>query len=109
MWISSLLARFDPTRPNSTVRTPVEEKDLARLLSNFFTDKVAKIRSTIDKRLEGKQPDPTRADKLFIGKPHSGLKPVFHTEMKQMLDAMTGKSSPRDFISTTLLKDLKAC
>ena len=55
--------------------------------------------------LEGKQPDPIRADKLFIGKPLSGLKPVSHTAVKQMLDAMTGKSYLRDFISTTVLKD----
>ena len=47
-------------------------KSLASLLilqlCNFFADKVAKIRSAIDQRLEGKQPDPTRADKLFIRK-----------------------------------------
>ena len=70
-----------------------------------FADKVAKIRSAIDQRLQGKQPDPTRADKMLIGKPLSGLKPVSHTEVKQMLDAMTDKSSPQYFISTTLLKD----
>ena len=89
----------------TTIRTPGKKEDLARLLSNFFADKVDKFRSAIDQRLEGKQPDPTRANKLFIGKPLSGLKQVLHTEVKQMLDAMIGKSSPRDFISTTLLKD----
>ena len=75
------------------------------MLSNFFADNVAKIRSAIDHRLEGKQPDPTKNDKLFTEKPLSGLKPLSHTEVKQMLDVMTGKSSPRDFISMTLLKD----
>ena len=89
----------------TTVRTPDEQEDLARLLSHFFADKVVKIRSAINQRLEGKQPDPTSADKLFIGKPLSGFKPVSHTEAKQMLDAVTGKSSPRNFISTTPLKD----
>ena len=89
----------------TTVRTPGEEEDLAHLLSNFFADKVAKMRSAIDQHLEGKQPDPIRSDKLFIGKTLSGLKPVSHTEEMQMLNSMAGKSSPRDFILTTLLKD----
>ena len=74
-----------------------EEDDL---LSNFFTDKVAIIRSAIDQRLEDKQKDSIRADNLFIGIPLSGLKLVSHTEVKQILHAMTGKSSPRGFIST---------
>ena len=89
----------------ATVHSPGEEEDIAHLLSNFFAEKVAKIRSAIDQQLEGKQPDTIRANIPFIGKLLSRLEPVLHTEVKQMLDVMTGKSSPCDFILMTLLKD----
>ena len=87
----------------TTVRTLGDKEDLTRLLSNLFADKVAKIRSAIDQRLGGKQPDPISVDKPFFGKSLSGLRPVSHAKVKQTFDAVTGKASPRDFISTTLL------
>ena len=79
----------------TTICISGEEDNLAHLLCNFFADKVVKIRSAIDQRLRGKQPDPISADKPFVRKSLSGLKPVLHTAVKQMLDAMTGKSSLR--------------
>ena len=80
-----------------------------RIYCIFVADKVANIRFAIDQHLEGKQSDPIRSDKLFIGKPLSGLKPVLHTEVKQIIHAMTGKPSPQVFILTKLLNDMQQC
>ena len=91
--------------PSSTIiRTP-EEIVMAQSLVGYFIDKVARIKSVIGQHLGGLPPEPIRADSSFTGKELSGLLPVSQDEVKKIIDSMVSKSSPQDFISTSLLKD----
>ena len=63
------------------------------------------IKYVIGRHLSGLPPDPIRADSPFTRKELSGLLPVLQDEVKKIIYSMVSKSSPQDFISTSLLKD----
>ena len=87
------------------VSTPIEDSARASTIASFFHDKVQKIKAAIHTKLNGVPPDPLREDRLFSGVSLQDLPEVTDDEVRRLLSSMQGKSSPRDFISTTLLKD----
>jgi hypothetical protein len=72
-------------------------------LAVFFVNKVRNIKSTISSALAGRQFDPLSSD-LPSTESMSEFTPVTETEVVRLLKAMPSKSSPLDFIPTSLVK-----
>jgi hypothetical protein len=70
----------------------------------FFVNKVRSIKSAISLALAGQQFDPLSSDKPSSGESMSEFMPVTETEVAQLLKLMPSKSSPLDFIPTSLIK-----
>ena len=88
----------------ATVSTSGEEEDLARFpISSPIRSRKSDLRLTSVSKASNQIPlEPTNCPSSIR---FLNLNWFRITDVKQMFDAMTGKSSPRDFISTTLLKD----
>ena len=84
---------------------PGEEKVMSQRLTDFFHEKVTNIQSTISSRLGGSVPDPMKADTAYHGIPLDNLMTVTEAEVQKILSSMNGKTSPRDSIPTTLMKE----
>ena len=82
------------------LRTPDEDKSRVTRCATFFRDKVIRIKAAISLKLYGLTPKPLRDDKPFCGHALLNLEVVL-----QLLSSLSGKSSPRDFIPTSLLKE----
>ena len=87
-----------------TIGTLDEDKSRATRSATFFHDKVIAIKAAISLKLYGVTPDPLRDDKPFHGHALLNLLPVTEEEVLKLLSSLSGKSSPRDFIPTSLLK-----
>ena len=60
--------------------------------------------AAISSKLNGVLPDQLRDDNPFSGQELSNLPPFTEGEVQKLLLSMSGKSSPRDIIPTSLLK-----
>ena len=87
------------------ISTSIEDSARASTIASFFHDKGQKIKADIDTTLNGVPPDPLREKRLFSGVSLQDLPEVTDDEVRRLLSSTQGKSSPRDFISTTLLRD----
>jgi len=88
-----------PTSPPS--KEAIQQCDL---VSSLFTTKICRMKDTIASRLIGKVRDPFTFDKLHVGPQLSVLSPVTTEEVKKLLRTMPSKSSPMDFVPTSMLK-----
>ena len=73
-------------------------------LAMFFTNKVHNIKTAIMSALAGNAPDPLSADVLHEGQCLNEFKPVTVEEVTRLLRSMSAKSSPLDFVPTSVLK-----
>jgi len=69
-----------------------------------LTDKVRNIRHKITSSLKDIDPDPLAFDRHHEGPCLSEFEPVTEDEVLRLLSSMSSKSSPLDFIPTSLLK-----
>lgn len=82
---------------------------LCHSFSSFFKDKVARVRSSVDamrKQLHLSSSEDISAcegDSLF-----SSLEPVTHTEVSNLLMRLPNKTSPLDYVHTSVLKSCSA-
>ena len=84
---------------------PGEDNVMSQRLADFFHEKVVNIQSVISRRLGGSVPDPMKADTANHGIPLDNLMTVTEAEVQKILSLMNGKTSPRDSIPTTLMKE----
>jgi hypothetical protein len=70
----------------------------------FFVNKVRDIKSNILAALAGQQVDPLSFDRPCSGKLMSEFTPVTESEVVRVLRSMPSKSSPLDFVPTSLVK-----
>jgi len=69
-----------------------------------FINKVRNIKSTISAALAGQLFDPLSSDRRCSGDSMSEFTPVTEMEVVRLLRSMPSKSSPLDFIPTSLIK-----
>src|SRR5664279_4953805 len=91
---------------NSSVKTSttIDDGAFCSALASFFVNKVRDIHCAISSALNGSCPDPLSSDV-----PHSGpcldeFSPATEDEVLRLLKSMSAKSSPLDFIPTSLIK-----
>jgi len=93
------------TNQNITETTSTDADSLfCSALAQFFVNKVHNIKSTISAALAGKQVDPLSSDQPCVSELMSEFMPVTETEVVRELKSMPSKSSPLDFIPTSLVK-----
>lgn len=86
------------------VHDDAECADLVNKFSEFFTDKVRRIRDNISAALQHS------THRLFASRPHTGpqlsaFQPVTIDEVRKLLTSMPCKASPLDVLPCRLLKD----
>ena len=86
------------------VTTNEISQELCNRFADYFTDKIAKIKTLIAERLKGTLPDPMASDSDFTGKPLSKLSPPSVDEVEKFICSMPAKSSPIDAIPTSIIK-----
>jgi len=80
-----------------------EDTAFCKTLAAFFVNKVRNIKAAISLSLAGQKFDPLSSDPAS-SKFLSVLDPVTETEVMRLLKTMSPKSSPLDFIPTSLIK-----
>ena len=88
---------------NSVYLSPADYKLLADSLASFFQEKIISLKLSISFKLSG-PPSPFDFDKPPTGQTLTDFAPVTPTEVAQLLNSMSNKSSPLDYIPTSLLK-----
>ena len=78
---------------------------MSQRLADFFHEKDANIQSAISRRLGGSVPDSMKADTAYHGISLDNLMTVTEAEVQKILSSMNGKTSPRDSIPMTLMKE----
>ena len=73
-------------------------------LANYFINKVRNIQVSITTALGGCTPAPMNADKIHEGESLTTFLTVTPFEVKRLIQSMPCKSSPLDFIPTSLIK-----
>ena len=87
--------------------TSMSEDECASMssaLSQFFSDKVARIQHMIADFIKTISCGPVQMLRPFIGSPLLVFTNVSSTEVIKLIDSMPNKSSPRDVLPTSLLK-----
>jgi hypothetical protein len=74
-------------------------------LPEFFIDEIRQIKAVIRKRLGHTYEDPLQFHSKNVEAMLGNLKPLTAEEIPKMIRSMTGKSSPVDFIPTTVIKN----
>ena len=82
--------------------TPAKNKKLCDPFSDFFTNKIKKLKITMNSKLNTLI-HPPFADPLHIGSILESLPNVEPHEVVHLLKSMPAKSSPTDYIPTSLL------
>ena len=82
---------------------PADSKPLADSLASFFHEKIISFKLSISSKHSG-PPFPFDFDKPHTGQMLNDFTPVTPTEVTQLLHSMSNKSSPLDYIATSLLK-----
>ena len=88
--------------PNEQLSPPVSQS-LANSLASFFHQKIVSLKDSIALKLQG-SPTPFDFDLPHSGEVLSDFTPVTPAEVSQLLRSMSNKSSPLDYIPTSLLK-----
>jgi Reverse transcriptase (RNA-dependent DNA polymerase)/Endonuclease-reverse transcriptase len=91
-------------RGTQCVRSADTNAAFSSTLAAFFVNKVRDIRLNIMSVLVNSDPDPLAYDGHHEGSCLSDFEPVTEDEVLRLLMSMTSKSSPLDFIPTSLLK-----
>ena len=73
-------------------------------MASFFIEKVKRIKSAISSALDGRCSDPLASDLPHVGPFIDTFAPVSEDEVERLLATMSAKSSPLDFLPTSLLK-----
>jgi len=89
---------------NKIVHDDEECADLVGMFSQFFVDKVRRIRDSITAALRQSSP------RVFAARPHTGpelsaFQPVTIDEVRKLLTSILRKTSPLDVLPVSLLKD----
>jgi len=85
------------------ITEPTEEDSVfCSTLATFFVNKVCNIKTAISSSLAGQKFDPLSSDFPSTGS-LSEFDPVTETEVLRLLKTMPSKSSPLDFVSTSLI------
>jgi hypothetical protein len=82
---------------------PAVSKPLADSLASFFREKIVALKLAISSKLGG-PPSPFAFDKSHTGQKLNDFTPVTPAEVTKLLNSMSSKSSPLDYVSTSLLK-----
>ena len=98
--VRDLLHTKTPTRIN----TSDESKTLADGLGVFFKEKILKLKKTVKTRINLNDHKALDFDQPFNGQPMDTLPIVSQAEVFKLLAGLPPKSSPMDFIPTSLLK-----
>ena len=98
--INDLLHSKTPVRQNSTD----ENKKLANGLGEFFKQKIITLKDSVKAKINQNDHDALAFDRPFIGDSIDVLPSVSPDEVLKILASMECKSSPMDFIPTSLLK-----
>ena len=103
MWseVKNLLHRAAPAVQKSTA----ECQSFSEQLADFFINKVRDIKLRIAVVFGDDLPDPMKHDPSQVGPDLSRINFVTPEEVETLLGSMSGKSSPLDFVPTSLLKD----
>ena len=85
-------------------RKPDDDAAFSTLLATFFVNKVRNIKSLITAKIANCVPVPLLWDVPFQHDVMSTFSPVTASEVHRVLKTMSCKSSPLDFVPTSLLK-----
>jgi len=88
---------------HDTVSTAVDDNSFCATLAGFFVAKVKNIKSAISTALAGDSFDPLSSDIQSVSS-LCQFDPVTENEVAILLRQMPSKSSPLDFVPTSLLK-----
>ena len=91
------------TTIKSILLSPPISQSLANSLASFFYQKIVSFKDSIALKLQG-SPTPFDFDLPHSGEVLSDFTPVTPAEVSQLLRSMSNKSSPLDYIPTSLLK-----
>ena len=97
--IKSILHSSTPAEQLS----PADSKPLADSLASFFHEKIISLKLSISSKLGGPL-SPFDFDKPHTGQTLTDFTPVTSTEVTLLLNSISKKSSPLDYIATSLLK-----
>ena len=89
--------------PPSEQLSPSVSQPLANSLASFFLQKILTLKNSISSKLHG-SPSPFDFDQPHQDELLSNFTPVTPTEVTQLLHSMSNKSSPLDYVPTSLLK-----
>ena len=92
------------TNNSHIARRPDEATSFCTKMANFFRDKVYNLKSSIAAQLSGKLVNPFAWDRMHNGIPLDVLQPVTSDEVGAIINSMSSKSSPLDYIPSSLLK-----
>ena len=81
---------------------PAVSKPLADSLASFFCEKIISLKLSVSSKLGG-PPSPFVFDKPHNGQTINDFIPVTPAEAAQLLNSMSNKSSPLDYVPTSLL------
>jgi len=95
------LLREDDRQPD---RTAEESKSFCLAASSFFTSKLDRIKKSIGAQLAGSSYDPTAFDVPHTGSRLMTIQPVTANDIAKIIKSMPAKSSPLNFVPTSLLK-----
>ena len=106
--ITSALDRAAPLKTGrrsgqSEQLSPSVSQPLANSLASFFLQKILTLKNSISSKLHG-SPSPFDFDQPHQDELLSNFTPVTPTEVTQLLHSMSNKSSPLDYVPTSLLK-----
>jgi len=85
-------------------RTADESQSFCLAASSFFIHKLDRIKKSINAQLVGSSYDPAASDVQHTGPRLSIIKPVTVHDVAKIIRSMPAKSSPLDFVPTSLLK-----
>ena len=92
------------TSPPSDAKSRDECQSFSVGVATFFINKVLNIRARIAVALVDVIPNPLMSDPSHVGSTLDGITLVRPDEFETILVSMSGKSSPLDFVPTSLLK-----
>ena len=92
------------TNNSHVARRPDEATSFCNTIANFFRDKVINLKSSIAAKLSGKLTNPFAWDGVHNGIRLDVLQPVTSDEVADVINSMSSKSSPLDYIPSSLLK-----
>ena len=89
-------------------RSPDEDKAFCSTLASFFINKICNIKAAIHPVLTNTEFDPLESDLPHGGPQLAVFKPVTADEVEMLLGSMPEKSSPLDFLPTSLIKSCRS-